>query len=140
MGTPALLLRDLPEFLSGMQGGCVVHPQAAADRTARLLSRKHIQGLVTITRMGLLEGSEDVLADTSFGNLIRTERHRKSHGEEAAALQKLREAFGLPRLRGGTWSRHGANVFWAQCDGCQKWRKLGAVHSRRGKFPCAFQQ
>lgn len=37
----------------------------------------------------------------AFEQITKTGRHRKSHGEETAAINQLRIVFGLERMKGG---------------------------------------
>eukprot|EP01047_Picozoa_sp_COSAG01_P077816 COSAG01_NODE_14154_length_1490_cov_1.433501_2_plen_260_part_00 len=50
----------------------------------------------------LLAPEENLLSAAAFEHLVLTKRHRLSHGEEAAGLNRLREICGLPRMRGGS--------------------------------------
>ena len=64
------------------------------------LSKKHRRGLRTIARFGLLPASDDLLDPSSFKTVAESRRHQMSHGEETAAVNRLREVFGLQRMTG----------------------------------------
>ena len=128
-----IALRDLDAW-------CAVHPDTAA-----LLTDKHFRGLLAVTTHGLLPPEADLLADDSFVAVSKSQRNVLSHGEERAALNRLREINGLPRLGslGGRSQYSGGSAkkkkkdkdedTWAACDECGKWRRLGptATHDRR---------
>jgi hypothetical protein len=149
-GLTQLRVGALRTFLSEhCQGGLVSHPQIACGG----LSPKQARGLTSIVGHRLLAPEENLLSAAAFEQLVLTKRHRLSHGEEAAGLNRLREICGLPRMRGGASRRletesplssgqqHAeggqsaeeeepeGKRFWVQCDepSCGKWRCLGRV-------------
>jgi hypothetical protein len=65
------------------------------------LSKNYRQGLRTIARRGLLPASADLLDPSSFKQVAESRRHQMSHGEETAAINRLREVFGVHRMKGG---------------------------------------
>ena len=58
----------------------------------------------------LLEASADLLSPAAFVAVAKSQRHQSSHGEETAAVNRLREVFGLPRMAGGGSWHHGASA------------------------------
>jgi hypothetical protein len=70
------------------------------------LSKKHRQGLRTIARFGLLPASADLLDPSSFKQVAESHRHQMSHGEETAAINRLREVYGVHRMKSGA-GHHG---------------------------------
>ena len=49
----------------------------------------------------LLPASANLLSPAAFVEVAKSQRHQMSHGEETAAVNRLREVFGLPRMTGG---------------------------------------
>lgn len=112
--------------LAKFRDWCVRNP-----KLAKQLSPKHLRGVQSCEAHSLLEPESNLLAASSFQCVSKSERHKRSHGEETAALNKLREIHGLQRCyRGANSWRRGASrkkMLWVQCDACSKWRRLGVV-------------
>jgi superfamily II DNA helicase RecQ len=77
------------------------HPLASCPGSGRQLTPKHVRCLTSIVRHQLLRPDENLLSASAFEHLVQTQRNQTSHGQEAAAVNILREIFGLARMRAG---------------------------------------
>jgi hypothetical protein len=118
--------------LAGFQDWRVRNPRLASQ-----LSAKHLRGVKSCEFHALLAPDTNLLDASSFRAVAGSARHQRSHGEETAALNKLREIHGLRRcypceqLKGKSRApAHAQTVLWVQCDACSKWRTLGAAAAR----------
>jgi hypothetical protein len=84
--------------------------QQQQQQSGRQLTPKHVRSLTSIVRHQLLGPEENLLSASAFEHLVLTRRNQTSHGEEAAAVNRLREICGLARMRAGPGWRGSRSV------------------------------
>lgn len=65
---------------------------------ARQLTPRHRNGLHSVKKWLLAPLSNNLLSSDTFVRVVNSSQHLRSHGDEAAAINKLREVHGLTRM------------------------------------------
>ena len=94
----ALMQRDSPQPTITVEGFCGWMQNAANHEKAHLLTPRHVRGLQSIKEHLLAPLDSNLLSSDTFARVINTTQHVQSHGQEACAINRLREVHGLPRM------------------------------------------